>query len=139
MSETLAVIHRVEIPVDDRPHGIDLTGEILHTAVRRTGSVDVWYQPRPQGSTDPMRRSFQIVATGQPIPAHLGFYLLGGHKGTAVSPDGQLVWHVLENHCRHEDVIDVAEMGEKPGFGKGLCQHCPVALQGDGEGGWIPV
>lgn len=134
MSRIPDVIHRAELPIDDRPHGIDLTQEILHAAVRRPGMVDVWFKARRDPSMAHMRRSFQVVATGQPIPSHLD-----RHHRTAVSPDGQLVWHVLENHCQHEDVIDVAEFGEKPGFGKGLCQHCPVTLRGDGEGGWIPA
>lgn len=64
------VIHRTELPIDDRPHGIDLTGDILHAAVRRFGSVDVWYVAR-QDSQQHMRRSFQIVGTGQPFPPGL--------------------------------------------------------------------
>jgi hypothetical protein len=82
-----AVIHRAELPIDDRPHGIDLTGEILYVASRQAGTVDVWYQARPDGM-EPMQRSFQIVGTGQPIPTHLGLYLLDGYKGTAITADG---------------------------------------------------
>ncbi|MDX3531180.1 hypothetical protein P1P75_33450 [Streptomyces sp. ID05-39B] len=134
---TNAVIHRAELPLDDRPHGIDLTGEILHTAVRRPGAVDVWYQARPAGM-DPMRRSFQVVGTGHPIPAHLGFYLHGSHKGTAISPDGLLVWHVLENHCQHQDVTETTEWGQLPDT-SALCLLCRARLKGDGDDGWIPV
>lgn len=133
-----AVIHRAELPLNDRPHGIDLTGEILHVAARRTGAVDVWYQARPDGE-EPMRRSFQVVGTGQPIPTHLGLSIVGGHKGTAISPDGQLVWHVLENHCAHEDVIDTAQITDKPGHGSGICERCTVDLRADGHDGWLPV
>ncbi|MFC9497719.1 hypothetical protein [Streptomyces sp. NPDC056982] len=125
-----AVIHRTTLPLDDRPHGIDLTGEILHTAVRRPDAVDVWYQARPDGM-EPMRRSFQVVGTGQPIPAHLGFFVT--HKGSAVSPDGELVWHVLESHCSHQNVVYTAQQTV------GQCEDCGVHLTGDGEGDWIPV
>ncbi|MFE1451955.1 DUF7352 domain-containing protein [Streptomyces olivaceoviridis] len=133
-----AVIHRAELPIDDRAHGIDLTGEILHVAARRPDVVDVWYQARPDGM-EPMRRSFQVVGTGQPIPIHLGFNLLDGHKGTAIAPDGQLVWHVIENRCPHSSVIDTPAWSEKPGHGTGICEACPTRLRGDGEGGWLPI
>lgn len=128
-----AVIHRTELPIDDRPHGIDLTGEILHTAVRRPGAVDIWYQPRPDGM-EPMRRSFQIVGTGQPIPTHLGFYVGSSHRGTAVSPDGEWVWHVLENWCPHKDTDQAG-----PAVLPGDCPDCRVRLVSDPEYGWRPV
>ncbi|RSN50526.1 hypothetical protein DMH12_24910 [Streptomyces sp. WAC 04229] len=131
-----AVIHRTELPIDDRPHGIDLTGEILHTAVRRPGAVDVWYQPRPE-NMESMRRSFQVVGTGQPIPTHLGLHIVGGHKGTAISPDGQWVWHVLENWCPHQEYTEIVEMGQLPDT-SALCVDCGVDLEGDGHGRWRP-
>ncbi|MFF1444165.1 hypothetical protein [Streptomyces sp. NPDC058295] len=132
-----AVIHRYELPIDDRPHGIDLTGDILHAAVRQPGVVDVWYQPRP-ASMEPMRRSFQIVGTGHPIPTHFGAFLTGVHKATAITPDGQLVWHVLENHCQHQDVTETTEWGQLPDT-SGICLDCRAHLTGDGAGGWIPA
>jgi len=128
-----AVIHRAELPIDDRPHGIDLTGEILHTAVRWHGAVDIWYQPRP-ANMEPMRRSFQIVATGQPVPTYLGFDVVGSHKGTAVDPDGQFVWHVLENWCPHKDPNQTA-----PTVLPGGCPACRVRLIPDSEYGWRPA
>lgn len=126
------VIHRAELPLDDRPHGIDLTGDILHAAVRRPGKVDVWYVARPDGM-EPMRRSFQIVGTGQPFPVWLG-----RHHHTAITPDGQLVWHVLENHCQHQDVIEVPKMPDPPDRVPGICRDCGVDLIGDGQGEWAP-
>lgn len=135
MAPSQAVIHRTELPVDDRPHGIDLTGEILHVAARRPGAIDVWYQARPDGM-ESMRRSFQVVGTGQPIPTYLGFYVT--HKGTAVTRNGALVWHVLENHCTHEHVIDTALLRDKPGYGTGICADCYVTLRGAGQDSWVP-
>lgn len=130
MSEQ-AVIHRVELPLDGRPHGIDLTGEILHVAVRRTWAIDVWYQARP-ASMEPMRRSFQVFGTGHPIPAHFGPVI--SHKGTGVNWEADLVWHVLENFCQHQNVLEDSEMQDaRP---RGTCVDCGIAVVADGDGGW---
>lgn len=133
MTAASNVIHRVELPIDDRPHGIDLTGDLLHAAVRRPGAVDVWYRARPE-NVQHMRRSFQIVGTGQPLPIYLD-----RHHGTAIAPAGQLVWHALENHCQHQNVIETPEYGDKPGCGTGICADCHATLKGDGNDGWLPV
>lgn len=126
-----AVIHRAELPIDDRPHGIDLTGDLLHAAVRRPGSVDVWYYQRPQ-NTEHMRRSFQIVGTGHPIPTWLS-----RHHATALTPDGLLVWHVIENACRHP-LPDPEQMTSSPAVGT-ECPACGVGLSGKLGAGWRPV
>jgi hypothetical protein len=126
------VIHRFELPIDDRPHGIDLTGDILHAAARRPGAVDVWYLARQPGD-EPMRRSFKIVGTGQPFPAWLG-----RHHATAITPDDQFVWHVLENHCQHQNVIETPEMKDPPDRVPGVCHDCHAHLIGDGNGDWSP-
>jgi hypothetical protein len=76
-----------------------------------------------------MRRSFQIVATGQPIPPHLGT-----HQATAVTGDGLLVWHVLENHCPH-----VSAGADAPAEVPGLCPGCGVRITTDQRLGWLPV
>ena len=128
------VIHRAELPIDNLPHGIDLTGVILHAAVRREGAVDVWYMARP-ADMQHMRRSFQIVRTGQALPG----WLFRNHQKTAITPDGQLVWHVMENHCPHPAVIEVPEMKDDPARAPGICDNCGVHLIGDGNGGWLPT
>lgn len=123
------VIHPAELPIDDRPHGIDLTGDILHAAVRRPGAVDVWYLARRDQNIQHARRSFQIVATGQPFPPHLG-----RHHATAVTPDGMLVWHVLENHCPHAE-----KPGGQPQQIPGLCPGCRVRITAHPTLGWVPA
>ena len=115
------VIHRAELPIDDRPHGIDLVGDLLHAAVRRPGAVDVWYLARRNPWINHARRSFQIVATGQPLPPHLG-----RHHATAISPDGTLVWHVLENICTH-----TSKPGGTPEQVPGVCEGCQVHITSD--------
>lgn len=133
---TQAVIHRFSLPIDDRPHGIDLTGDIFHAAVRRPGHVDVWYQARPE-NVEHMRRSFQVVGTGQPLPIHFGTGLAGGHRGTAITPDGLLVWHVLENYCSHP-LPAPEEMSESEVIGT-ECPGCGVGLSGKPGLGWQPI
>lgn len=126
------VIHRAELPIDGRPHGIDLYSEILHAAVRRPGHVDVWYIARPT-NVHHMRRSFQIIATGQTFPAWLG-----RHHKTAITPDGQSEWHVVESHCTHEYVTETPDMRDRKDRVPGFCDECGVHLVGDSDGGWTP-
>lgn len=129
MGVTTDVIYRAELLLDDRPHGIDLTGDILHAAVRRFGAVDVWFKARPEGIQH-MRRSFQVVGTGQPIPP-----TLDRHHKTAISPDGQLVWHVLECFCPHQDILIQA----KGDYGQGgECKECGAGVDQAAGGPWIP-
>ncbi|MEW2266936.1 hypothetical protein [Streptomyces sp. NPDC047868] len=122
------VIHRSELAIDDRPHGIDLNSDILHAAVRRHGAVDVWYRARRDQERH-MRRSFQIVGDGHPIPPWLG-----RHQRTALSPDGQLVWHILENNCQHSE-----RFGRTPAQVPGVCPQCGVHIVPDMRAGWAPA
>ncbi|MFE4915859.1 hypothetical protein ACFRCX_30610 [Streptomyces sp. NPDC056652] len=132
MGAELRVIHCFEIPVDDQFHGIDLSGSILHAAVRRPGVVDVWAYARPDGE-QPMRRSFLIVGTGQAHP------IATFHAATAITADDKLVWHVLENACPHDNVIEAPEIQDPPNRVPGICRHCDLHLIGNGEGDWIPA
>lgn len=121
------VIHRFEIPVDDQPHGIDLSGSILHAAVRRPGIVDVWAYARPE-NVPPMGRAFQVVGTGHPNPTG------SSHAATAITPDGALVWHVLEVSCAHQFMA--FGDGETP---PDICPQCGTAMTVNDEGAWIPA
>jgi len=80
-------IWRHEVPVDDRWHPLQLSGEILHVDCRNVHVVEVWarHTDRPQTT-----RSFRVYGTGQPLPDNLE------HVGTALAPGGQLVWHLME-------------------------------------------
>jgi hypothetical protein len=81
-------IYRYEVPVDDKPHTLELSGEIVHVATRDSASVEVWAW-HTGGHT--IERAFQVVGTGQPLPE--GWTR---HVGTAIAPGGRLVWHLLE-------------------------------------------
>ncbi|WP_093803971.1 hypothetical protein [Streptomyces sp. Wb2n-11] len=121
------VIDRFEIPIDDRPHLIDLIGSILHAACRRHGVVDVWAYARPE-RMEPMHRTFQVVGTGQSIPAG------ASHVATAITPYGTLVWHILESHCPHSMLV-FDDPEERPE----TCPLCGARMTMSSSGRWIPV
>ena len=81
-------IYRYEVPVDDEPHPIELSGEILHVGCRDPRTVEFWALSADRPTT---QRVFYVVGTGHPIPG--GFT---AHIGTVIAPGGQLVWHLLE-------------------------------------------
>lgn len=123
-----AFIRHTQIPIDGRPHGIDLNSDILHASIHNMEAVNIWYRARrPQEQH--MRRSFQIVPTDQPIPLWLG-----RHQKTAESPDGLLVWHILENICQH-----APRFGDRPAQVPGVCPQCGVQIIPDHQNEWIPV
>lgn len=68
-------IHRYEVPVDDRWHPLQLSGDILHVDCRNMHVVELW----AMHTGDPKStRSFRVY-------------------GTAIAPGGQLVWHLFES------------------------------------------
>jgi len=80
-------IYRYEIPVDDRWHPLQLSGEVLHVDCRTMHAVEVWAR-HTDGPT--VTRSFRVYGTGQPLLDGLAYI------GTAIVPGGQLVWHLME-------------------------------------------
>ncbi len=81
-------IFRYEVPVDDRPHTLPLSGAVLHVACRQVDVVELWAL---ESGGPPIERAFQVVGTGQPLPDRWFMY-----RGTAIAPGGQLVWHLME-------------------------------------------
>ncbi|GIF08696.1 DUF7352 domain-containing protein [Actinoplanes siamensis] len=86
MGET-RTIYRSAIPVDDGQHVLDLTGPIVHVATRSEDYVEVWHIHNPGEPAD--ARTFRVYGTGHPD-------VEGVHVGTAVTPSGRLVWHLME-------------------------------------------
>lgn len=83
-------MHRYTVPVDDRPHLLQLTGRILHVAKRDRSSVEVW----AYASAGPaVVRRVQVFGTGQQLPNDV---TPERHLGTAITPGGHLVWHLFE-------------------------------------------
>ena len=91
-------IHRYEVPVDDQWHRLQLGGDPVHVATRRGDVVEVWAWSDPHV----IDRWFRVYATGEPIPGPNTPGEPGQadqcvrHRGTAITPDGRLVWHLLE-------------------------------------------
>jgi hypothetical protein len=80
---------RLSVPVDDQWHTVHLHGPILHIATRRRAVVEIWFlDDSAQSRTAHIVRAF---GTGHTIPDDVGAYI-----GTAVTPDGALVWHLFE-------------------------------------------
>jgi hypothetical protein len=82
-------IHRYEVPVDDRWHTLNLSGEVLHVASRRPDVVEVWAVADTDGRSHPRR--FCAFGTGQPLPEEPVRYV-----GSAFAANGALVWHLME-------------------------------------------
>jgi hypothetical protein len=80
-------IYRSTIPVDDGPHMLHLTGPIVHVATRVEDCIEVWHIANPGGRVT--ARTFRIYGTGHPD-------VEGVHVGTAVTPSGRFVWHLME-------------------------------------------
>lgn len=80
----MTAIHRHVIPVDDKPHTIEI-GEILHVDSRSIDYVEVWAESAPTSS-----RTFVVVGTGHAWPEGNWEYV-----GSAIPTSGELVWHLL--------------------------------------------
>lgn len=87
-------IYREEVPVDDLWHTVELRGPILHVAARSDTAVEFWHlHDTDQPST---LHAFQVIGTGWTLaPA------MTNHVGSAVTPSGTFVWHLME----HERVV----------------------------------
>lgn len=80
-------IYRYEVPVDDRWHPLQLSGRIVHVDCRNPRAVEVWAL---HTDCSPLTRSFRVYGTGHPLPPDVQ------HRGTAIAPGAQLVWHLME-------------------------------------------
>lgn len=85
-------IFRQVIPVNDQWHTLELSGPIIHVATRHEDCVEIWFINDPAAETE--TRAFRVVGTGHTMPP-----ALATHVGTAITPSGRLVWHLME-HAR---------------------------------------
>jgi hypothetical protein len=83
-------IFRQSIPVDDQWHTLHLSGPIVHVATRGEDYVELWFIDDP--AVEPEARAFRVVGTGQPMAPALAY-----HVGTAITPSGRFVWHLMEH------------------------------------------
>jgi hypothetical protein len=80
-------ILRYEVPVDDEPHELALSGAIVHVDSRNPEIVELWAFDT---GWPPRIRTFQVVGTGHTFPAT---WL---HVGSVIVAGGALVWHLME-------------------------------------------
>lgn len=86
----MTAIHRYSLPVNGQWHDRELRGDIIHVAARAiAGVVEFWAFDNP--ASEPETRTFQVFGTGQTLDTDAGAYI-----GTAITPDGFLVWHLME-------------------------------------------
>lgn len=81
-------ILRSQIPVDDEWHARDMGGPIVHVATRDPRVVEIWWLDETSETARP--RTFRVFGTGHPLPD------AAQYVGTAITPDGSLVWHLME-------------------------------------------
>jgi hypothetical protein len=88
---TVRQMFRYVVPVDDRPHRIELTGGPVKVAARKLGGehvVEFWAEHDP--SMTAHLRAFRVFGTGHPLPDEAAWC------GTCDrTPDG-FVWHLFE-------------------------------------------
>lgn len=86
----MRAIHRETIPVNDLWHVVKLRGPILHVATRHEDAVEIWHL---YDDDEPVtEHAFRVVGTGHELAPALANYV-----GTAVTPTGRFVWHVMEH------------------------------------------
>jgi hypothetical protein len=83
----MRTVYRYVVPVDDRPHQIDLRGPLVAVGCRQVNAVEFW--AIWDASTPETTHTFQVYGTGQPD-------VEGSYCGTAVAPADYLVWHLFE-------------------------------------------
>jgi hypothetical protein len=85
------------VPVDDEPHGYDLTGDpVMAAAVDQGKTVEFWAE---HTNGIERRRLFQIFGTGQPLPEGAEWFGTTQRLGpTGVPLAMGLVWHLYEVH-----------------------------------------
>lgn len=83
-------IHRHEIPADRQWHNQELTGAVLHVATRTPYTVEIWARASDEGLR--CTHSYRVFGTGEPLPDDCQYV------GTAITPGGQFVWHLMMKH-----------------------------------------
>lgn len=81
-------IFRHGVPVDEQWHTLFPVTDPLSVGCRDRSVVEFWsWEPHGDSAS---WRFFRVYGTGQEIPENVK------HWGTAVAPDGFLVWHLFE-------------------------------------------
>lgn len=83
-------ILRHVIPVDDQEHLFP--GMVVHVATRAEDVVEAWVIEAPDGGENARPFAYRVVGTGHQYDGWAW-----GHVGSAVTPSGQFVWHLLRS------------------------------------------
>jgi hypothetical protein len=86
---TTRTIFRQVISLNDRWNTIYLSGPIVHVATRHEDCVEIWFIDDPAAEARP--RTLRVYGTGHAIDEPRA-----EHVGSAVTPSGRLVWHLME-------------------------------------------
>lgn len=86
----MRTIFRFEIPIDGEWHEYEMKGKFLHVAQRRSVEksrcIEFWIEWDREA--EPEQRLFCVIGTGGVVPQG------GMYCGTAISPNGDYVWHL---------------------------------------------
>lgn len=83
-------IYRELIQVDDQWHEVELRGPILHVATRHEDAIEFWHL---HDTDQPVTaHAFRVVGTGHEMAPALALYV-----GSAITPSGRFVWHLMEH------------------------------------------
>jgi hypothetical protein len=83
-------IFRTAIAADGHWHTVEMVGPIVHVATRSEDHVEAWFVHDP--SIPAELRALRVFGTGEEIPPAAAIYI-----GTAVTPSGRFVWHLMEH------------------------------------------
>ncbi len=103
-------VYRHTVAADGEWHTLHLTGMIIHVATRHEHMVELWsihHDDRPT-----MKRRLRVYRTGQYVPE--GCQIVG----SAITPTGMYVWHLIEG-CPEDTGED-----DGAGCGRIICTFC---------------
>lgn len=92
-AEGALFVGRFTVPCDDKWHMVGLSGGVLHVDCRSADSVEFWAITDRDGKGR-APRYFRVFGTGQALPENSKI----AYVGTALTPGGVLVWHLMELH-----------------------------------------
>lgn len=91
----MANIYKFSVPVDDQPHKIELSGDIVHVDCQSSpDSVEFW--AIHYGDNVSRARWFQVYGTGHFLPDNFVDVVGSVVVRTPGIEPGRLVWHLVE-------------------------------------------
>lgn len=106
---TLRTIHKFPVPIDGRTHKVELAtkAEIVHVALPKSGPGVYFWATIPAFKVLTWRE-FTVAPTGVELEHEPG--VDWKHRGTAITDDGHLVFHLLERVPRVKRVRTIPQV-----------------------------